>query len=312
MTMRRPGCGLALRHGAEPPTQHPDRHLPGWPGGAPAALAARPVAGPLEAGRIDAGLDEDRAAAMPLLPASGQKAVRHRQRLRCQVAGPGAGQQPPGSTVRHEDSMPWRGGRASPGSREDADGGRRPWNQRGASPRRTEGNCPAPDEMPLLQGSRSRRSQPPHASCSTPTGRDCGSGVDGAERGIGTESVRSSRTDGSGSSAPTPRIPTWPRKWSIAPAMIRRSLGACPGRSGPAGKVSRTASEGRSNASPLSLALEIRGESEHRKCLTVTASFHRTSHDCVGSDSGDDHSEVEICIRERFVLQREMPPLLRI
>ena len=44
--------------------------------------------------------------------------------------------------------MPWRGGRASPGSRKNADDGRRPWNRRGASPRRTEGHCPAPDERP--------------------------------------------------------------------------------------------------------------------------------------------------------------------
>ncbi len=90
----RPGCRLPLEDRAELRVQRPDQNLLGRLGAAPAALSGRHadllpvgglVAGAVEAGRIDEGLAEDRAAAVVRLPAFRKPAQGQRQRLRRQI-----------------------------------------------------------------------------------------------------------------------------------------------------------------------------------------------------------------------------------
>ena len=110
------GFGFAspFRILAERRVQRPDQDLLGRLGAAPAALAGGhadplpaggPAAGAVEAGRVDEGLAQDRAAGVPLLPSAGQLAQRHRQRLRRQVvdADPWHHQE---AAVRHREVQP--------------------------------------------------------------------------------------------------------------------------------------------------------------------------------------------------------------
>ncbi len=105
---------LSLQDPAELRVERPDQDLLGRLGAAPAALAGGhadplpaggPVAGAVEAGRVDEGLAQDRAAGVPLLPSVGEGAQRHRQRLRRKVvdADPWHHQE---AAVRHREVQP--------------------------------------------------------------------------------------------------------------------------------------------------------------------------------------------------------------
>ena len=104
----RPGCRLPLQDRAELRVQRPDQNLLGRLGAAPAALSGRHadrlpvgglVAGAVEAGRVDEGLAEDRAAAVVRLPAFRKPAQGQRQRLRRQIVD--------ADPRQHEKAMEW-------------------------------------------------------------------------------------------------------------------------------------------------------------------------------------------------------------